>query len=73
MNGIDEEFAEILETSEHMDAERKDTLCRILKSRIEMLQNVMNQTVKYTNVQEIGQDVEEDIAYSGQEDGITMQ
>lgn len=73
LNGIDEEFAEILETSEHMDAERKDTLCRMLKSRIEMLQNVMNQTVKYTNVQEIGQDVEEDIAYSGQEDGITMQ
>lgn len=73
LKGVDEEFAEILETSEHMDAVRKDTLCRMLNSRIEMLKNAMNQTIKYISVQDIGEDVEEDIAYSGQEDGLTLQ
>lgn len=70
LKGIDEEFAEILKTAEYMDTARKDTLCRMLNSRIEMLQNAMNQSVKYTN---IGEDVKEDVAYSGQDDGITMQ
>ena len=72
LKGIEDEFAEILETSEHIDAERKDTLCKMLVRRIEMLENAMNQTVKYTSVQDIGEDVEEDIAYSGQEDGMTL-
>ena len=66
IKGIDEEFAEILKTSEYIDAERKDILCRMLVSRIEILENAMNQTVKYTNIQSIGEDVEEDVAYSGQ-------
>ena len=69
---IEDEFAEILETSEHIDTERKDTLCKMLVSRIEMLENAMNQTVKYTSVQDIGEDVKEDIAYSGQDNGMTM-
>ena len=73
LKGIEDDFADILETSEHIDAERKDTLCRMLVRRIEMLENAMNQTVKYTSVQDIGEDVEEDIAYSGQEDGMTLQ
>ena len=73
LKGIDDEFAEILKTSEHMDAERKDTLCRMLNSRIEMLQNVMNQAVKYTNIHNIGEDVKEDISYSGQDEGMNLQ
>lgn len=72
LKGIDEEFAEILETAEHMDTERKDILCRMLNSRIDMLQHAMNHSVKYTSIQDFGEDVEEDIAYSGQDDGITM-
>lgn len=73
LKGIDEEFAEILKTAEHMDTDRKDTLCRMLNSRIEMLQNAMNQSVKYTNIGDIGEDVKDDVAYSGQDNGITMQ
>lgn len=72
LKGIDEEFAEILETAEHMDTERKDILCRMLNSRIDILQHAMNHSVKYTSIQDFGEDVEEDIAYSGQDDGITM-
>ena len=73
LKGIDEEFAEFLKTAEHMDTVRKDTLCRMLNSRIEMLQNAMNQSVKYTNIGDIGEDVKDDVAYSGQDNGITMQ
>lgn len=73
LKGIDEEFAEILKTAEHMDTDRKDTLCKMLNSRIEMLQNAMNQSVKYTNIGDIGEDVKDDVAYSGQDNGITMQ
>ena len=69
LKGIDEEFAEILKTSEYMDTERKDTLCRMLVSRVEMLENAMTQTTKYTNIQNIGEDVEEDVAYSGKDSG----
>lgn len=65
LKGIDEEFAEILKSAEHMDSERKDTLCKMLNNRIEMLKNVMNQSVKYTNLGSIGEDVKEDVAYSG--------
>lgn len=73
LKGIDEEFAEILETFGYMDDVRKDTLCSMLSSRIEMLQSAMNQSIKYTSIGDIGKDVEEDIAYSGQDSGITMQ
>lgn len=73
LKGIDEEFAEILKTAEYMDTDRKDTLCKMLNSRIEMLQNAMNQSVKYINIGDIGEDVKDDVAYSGQDNGITMQ
>lgn len=73
LKGIDEEFAEILETAEHMDTERKDILCRMLNSRIDMLQHAMDHSVKYTSIQDFGEDVVEDVAYSDQDDVITMQ
>lgn len=72
LKGIDEEFAEILKTNEHIDAARKDTLCSLLNSRIELLQNAMNQTVQYTSIQDIGEDVEKDIAYSGQDGSVEI-
>lgn len=73
LKGIDEEFAEILRTSEYVDAERRDRLCETLNMRIEMLKNIMSQNVRYTNIQQLGVEVEENIAYSGTEDGITLQ
>lgn len=73
LKGIDEEFAEILKTSEYMDEERKSTLCLMLNARIEMLKNAMEQSVKYTNIQAIGEEVEEDIAYAGENEEMTLQ
>ena len=73
LNGIDEEFADILKTSKSVDEQRKDILCSTLNMRIGMLKNVMEQRVKYTNIQAIGDEVEEDIAYSGNDNGMTMQ
>ena len=73
LNRIDEEFADILKTSKSVDEQRKDILCSTLNMRIGMLKNVMEQRVKYTNIQAIGDEVEEDIAYSGNDNGMTMQ
>ena len=71
--GIEDEFAQILSTSEPMDDERKDVLCDALKTRIELLKDAMNHSVKYTNIQSIGEEPEKDIAYSGEDNGIVMQ
>ena len=71
--GIEDEFAQILSTSEQMDDERKDVLCDALKTRIELLKDAMNHSVKYTNIQSIGEEPEKDIAYSGEDNGIVMQ
>ena len=73
LKGIDDEFAEILKTSGQMDDERKSVLCNALNARIGMLKNAMDQHVKYVSIQPTGEDVEEDIAYSGEDDGMTMQ
>ena len=73
LKGIDEEFADILKTSESVDGQRKDVLCSTLNMRVEMLKNVMEQSVKYTNMQAIGDEVEEDIAYSGNDTEMTVQ
>lgn len=73
LKGIDEELADILKNSDRIDEQRRDTLCQALIMRIELLKNVMEQSVKYTNIQAIGDEVEEDIAYSGNDTGMTMQ
>lgn len=73
LKGIEDELAEILSSSEQMDSERKDVLCRTLGMRIEMLKSVMDQSVKYTSVQSVGEDVTEDVAYSGEQQGMTLQ
>lgn len=41
LKGIDEEFFEILKTSQRIDAERRDTLCRMLNMRIDMLMRAL--------------------------------
>lgn len=73
LKGIDDEFFEILKTSGQMDDERKDVLCRMLNARIDILKNTIEKSVKYINIQAIGEEVEEDIAYSGEDEGMTMQ
>lgn len=73
LKGIDEEFSEILKTSEYIDSARRDALCNALNMRIEMLKNTMNQNIKYTNIQQIGEEVKEDIAYSGQENSMPLE
>lgn len=73
LKGIDEEFAGILENAPQIDEQRRDVLCNTLNMRIEMLKNIVEHSVKYTNLKSIGMEVEEDIAYSGNDDGMTLQ
>ena len=58
-------LADILKNSDRIDEQRRDALCQALIMRIEMLKNVMEQSVKYTNIKAIGDEVAQDIAYSG--------
>lgn len=63
--GIDEELNEIMKHSEYISNERRSKLCRALTDRIAILRKTMEQNIKYTNIGDIGNDVDEDIAYSG--------
>ena len=63
--GIDEELNEILKGSEFISDERRSTICNALTARIDILMGIVQQNMKYTNINEIGNDVTEDIAYSG--------
>jgi hypothetical protein len=43
LRGIDEEFSEILKNSEYIDDRRRSVLCRALKTRVEMLQQIVQE------------------------------
>ncbi len=71
LKGIDEEYHEILKKSAYIDEDRRDSLCSMLTARIEMLKTVVENCLRHHNVIITGNDVAEDIAYSGEEN-MTM-
>ena len=62
---IDEELSEILKKSEYITNERRDKICGALSERIDILEGVAKQKVKYTPVHSTENDVTKDVAYSG--------
>ena len=65
VSDIDEEFREIVGTSEFIDEKRRDRLCVALKGRVDSLQRMMDASVSYAVVDDLSMDVKEDIAYHG--------
>lgn len=65
LRDIDEEFREIVGTSEFIDEKRRDRLCVALKGRVDSLQRMMDASVSYAVVDDLSMDVKEDIAYHG--------
>ena len=60
-----EELNEILKGSEFISDDRRSKICSAFTARIDILMGIAEQNMKYTNINEIGNDVTEDIAYSG--------
>ena len=67
LNGIEEEFRELVKDSLFIDEARCDALCVALEKRIRMLEQVRErQRTAYAGyTDDSGRDVQEDIAYSG--------
>lgn len=63
LRGIEEEFREIVKDSEFIDEIRRDRLCLALKHRVELLQERIDQGVKYMAVDDLSMDVREDVSY----------
>ena len=72
LKGIDEEFNEILKHSEDINSRRRKVLCDVLNDRVKMLGDIIDHSVKYTNIPACGNDVEEDIAYAGEDDDMEL-
>lgn len=68
--GIDEELRELVRGSMFIDEKRCDALCRALKSRVDMLTDVVNEQRTSYAVDDCQGDVKEDIAYSGLDDDM---
>lgn len=66
LNGMEEEFRELVKDSLFIDEVRCDALCMALKTRIRMLEQVREkQRMAYAGyTDDSGRDVQEDIAYS---------
>lgn len=67
LHGIDEEFREIVKGSPFIDQARCDAICTALRGRIEMLSEVMQESVNYSAVPGWSSEVHIDVAYSGDE------
>lgn len=67
LNGIEEEFRELVRDSIFIDNTRCDAICKAMKERVTSLEKVINNCVKkeYYNVADIKGDVKKDISYSG--------
>lgn len=67
LNGIEEEFRELVRDSIFIDNIRCDAICKAIKERISSLEKVINDAAneKYYNVADIKGDVKKDISYSG--------
>ena len=67
LNGIEEEFRELVRDSIFIDNTRCDAICKAIKERISSLEKVINENAnrKYYNVADIKGDVKKDISYSG--------
>ena len=69
LNGIDEEFRELVRDSLFIDTARCDAICKALKQRISSLESLINDTArrKNYNAADTRGDVLKDISYSGVE------
>ena len=67
LNGIEEEFRELVRDSIFIDNTRCDAICKAMKERVNSLEKVINDSTnkKYYNVADIKGDVKKDISYSG--------
>lgn len=67
LNGIDEEFRELVRDSLFIDTTRCDAICKAIKQRIGSLESIINDTArrKHYNVGDTHGDVLKDISYSG--------
>lgn len=67
LNGIEEEFRELVRHSIFIDNTRCDAICKAMKERISSLEKIINDAAnkKYYNVADIKGDVKKDISYSG--------
>lgn len=67
LNGIEEEFRELVRSSIFIDNTRCDAICKAMKERVNSLEKVINDAAnkKYYNVADIKGDVKKDISYSG--------
>ena len=67
LNGIEEEFRELVRDSIFIDNTRCDAICKAMKERVTSLEKVINNSVKkeYYNVADVHGDVKKDISYSG--------
>ncbi len=68
LDGIDEEFQEIVKGSPFIDEARCSTLCWALDKRVEMLSEVMREQTTHFVVPDMNAEVKVDEAYSGQDD-----
>lgn len=67
LDGVDEEFREIVKGSPFIDETRCDALCGALRKRVEMLSEVIREQAARFVVPDMGAEVETDEAYSGQD------
>nr|WP_217937103.1 HipA domain-containing protein [Enterocloster clostridioformis] len=67
LTGIDEELRELVKGSLFIDTARTDALCAALRGRVERLAQVMDERRSFYPVDDHTADVEEDVAYSGEE------
>lgn len=65
LNGVDEEFREIVGDSEFIDQKRRDNLCAALRNRVDSLQKIIDSSLNYMAVDDLSMDVKENIAYHG--------
>lgn len=66
--GIDEELRELVRGSLFIDDARCDALCSALNNRVELLTDVVNTCSAFVPVNDCSEDVEEDVAYSGDQE-----
>ena len=67
LNGIEEEFRELVRTSIFIDNIRCDAICKAMKERVNSLKKVIDNSgnKEYYSVADVKGDVKKDISYSG--------
>ena len=67
LNGIEEEFRELVRASIFIDNIRCDAICKAMKERVNSLKKVIDNSgnKEYYSVADVKGDVKKDISYSG--------